>query len=52
MSDDAQQPDTDAYYGEEEIDSSEIDLSFLDENQATESGDASADDTSNTGQGA
>jgi hypothetical protein len=33
MADQTQQPDADGYYGEEEIDNEDIDLSFLDEDE-------------------
>jgi hypothetical protein len=33
MDKDASQPEADAYYGNEEIDGGEIDLSFLDEDE-------------------
>lgn len=43
--DETPQVDTDAYYGDENVDSSELDLSFLDDDEESEeSGDATNND--------
>lgn len=49
--DETPQADTDAYYGDENVDSSELDLSFLDDDEDNEESGGTTDNDKQPGKG-